>query len=72
MTKLFEEAIEKVRQLPDPEQDVLARFILDEIQDERRWNNAFSRSPDVLERLAADAVKEHRSGGTRPLDPEAL
>ena len=45
----------------------LDQMILDEIEDERRWDEAFSRSPDILAKLAASAMAEYRSGKTQEL-----
>jgi hypothetical protein len=53
MTQLLEEAIAKVQQLPAPDQDVIAQLILDELEDEQRWDQAFARSQAALSRLAA-------------------
>jgi hypothetical protein len=50
----------------------IASIILDEIEDERRWDEAFSRSPDILAKLAASAMAEYRAGKTQELDPETL
>jgi len=53
MTELLDRAIAKLQTLPDSEQNAIAAIILEEIEDERRWDEAFSRSPDILARLAA-------------------
>jgi hypothetical protein len=57
---------------PESEQNAIASMILDEIEDERRWDEAFSRSPDILAKLAASAMAEYRSGKTQELDLETL
>jgi hypothetical protein len=44
----------------------------EEIEDEVKWNQAFTHSQDALAKLAAAALKEYRSGKTQELDPEAL
>jgi hypothetical protein len=72
MTELLERAIAKLQTLPESEQNTIASIILDEIEDERRWDKAFSRSPDVLAKLAASAMVEYRAGKTQELDPETL
>lgn len=72
MTKLLERAIAKLQALPEDEQNAIASIILDEIEDERRWDEAFSRSPDILAKLAASAMAEYRAGKTQELDPEIL
>ena len=38
MTKLLEQAIAQVKQLPDPEQDAIAALILEELEEERLWD----------------------------------
>ena len=72
MTTLLEKAFSRAKQLPDQQQDAIASLILEEIEDEARWDEAFSRSLDVLERLAAEAEEEDRAGLTEELDPDSL
>lgn len=72
MTKLLEKAVARVQALPDAEQDAIAALILEELEDDERWDAAFARSPDVLARLAAEADAEDRAGLTEDLDPDAL
>ena len=68
----MKEAFEAASRLPDREQDELAAAILEELDADERWEVAFARSQDALERLANEALEEHRAGRTEPLDPEAL
>jgi len=72
MTELLERAIAKLKTLSASEQDALASMILEELEDERRWDRSFSRSPDVLAKLAATAMTEYHAGKTQELDPEKL
>ncbi|MEG3840370.1 hypothetical protein [Microcoleus sp. herbarium14] len=72
MTELLERAISRLQTLTESEQNAIASIILDEIEDERRWDEAFSRSPDILAKLAASAMVEYRAGKTQELDPETL
>jgi hypothetical protein len=72
MTELLQQAIDKLRTLPECEQDALATLILDELADETRWDVAFARSEDVLAKLADEALAEDRAGKTEPLDPDRL
>ncbi len=72
MTELLECAIARLQALPESEQNAIASIILDEIKDDRRWDEAFSRSPDILAKLAASAMAEYRAGKTEELDPETL
>jgi hypothetical protein len=88
MTKLLEEAIlqgrgyanAQLKTRPISEQDSLvenlpsaiAALILEELNDDNRWDESFARSPDLLAKLAAEAMAEHRTGKTQELDPETL
>jgi len=72
MTKALEKAFEAASRLPDPDQDELAAAILEELEADERWEATFARSQDALERLADEALDEHRAGRTEPLDPDAL
>ncbi len=69
MTKLLKMAIERVSGLSDEEQDAIAAMILDELEDEVRWREAFARSQDVLSRLAREAREDVARGETLPFDP---
>jgi hypothetical protein len=68
MTKAFEVA----SRLPDREQDELATVILEETPADERWEAAFAQSQQTLERLAQEALEEHRAGRTKALEPDAL
>lgn len=72
MTELLEQAIARLKTLPSSEQDAIATMIIEELEDERRWDESFARSPDLLAKLAAEAMTEHRAGKTQELDPETL
>jgi hypothetical protein len=72
MTDMLEKAVAQTQRLPEAQQDAIAVLILEEIGDEGRWDDAFARSRDVLERLAAAAEAEHRQGLTEELDPDTL
>jgi hypothetical protein len=39
---------------------------------ERRWDDLFARSPELLEKLADEALAEHRARLTEELDPDKL
>lgn len=65
MTPLLERAIEEIQKLSSPEQDAIAGVILDELADEKRWDEAFARSQEQLGRLAAKAWADIRAGKVR-------
>ncbi|MCC5618513.1 hypothetical protein LC605_26185 [Nostoc sp. CHAB 5836] len=72
MTELLEQAIAKLKNLPANEQDAIAAMILAELEDERRWDEAFARSPDILAKLATEAMAQYRAGKSQELDPDTL
>jgi len=79
MTELLEYAISRLKTLPADEQDALAKLsvgiaaiILAELEDELRWDEAFAKSPDLLAKLASEAIAEFRAGKTQELDPDKL
>ena len=69
MNQLLQEAFEKAAELPQAEQDKFARLLLAELESDGQWAELVARpeSEDLLERLADEAVSEHRAGRTRPL-----
>ena len=72
MTERLEQAIAQLQTLSTDQQEAIATLILAELEEEKRWNDSFTRSPNLLAKLAAEAMAEHRSGKTQELDPETL
>ena len=65
MTHLLEKAIVEISKLPEDQQDAVAAWILDELQDEQAWDASFASSPDKLAKLAARAREDRRAGRVR-------
>lgn len=72
MTELLEQAIARLKNLPSNDQNAIATMILEEIEDDQRWDESFARSSDLLAKLATEAMAEYRAGKTQELDPETL
>lgn len=72
MTQLLEHVFQEVSKLPDMQQNMIARWLLDEVLTEKKWDSLFVESEDFLENLADEALKEHRAGKTKPLDLDKL
>jgi hypothetical protein len=72
MTKLLEKAFGEASKLPDTEQNALAKWLLDEFEAEKKWERTFAESENALDRLADEALEDHRQGKTMPLDIEKL
>jgi hypothetical protein len=71
MSTALATALAEVAKLPLEEQEALAALLLDEIRSEQRWSSTLADSQSLLERLASEALGEHRAGKTKPLG-EAL
>ena len=72
MTQLLEKALAEVQKLTNPDQDTIAAMILDELADERRWDQAFARSQEQLGRLADRVRQDIRAGRVRNVGIDEL
>ena len=72
MTSMLERAFSEAAKLPDKEQNALARWVLEEIESDRKWDARFAESEDILAQLALEAVEEERQGKTTKLDADNL
>ena len=72
MTKLLKKAFERASELPQVDQNALAKWLLEELDAETKWEAAFAGSEDVLERLAEEALKERKQGKTKAMDISKL
>ena len=72
MTQLLEKVLTEVYKLPPEKQDAIAAIILEELEDEQRWDKSFAESQEMLSKMASEALEEHRRGQTQDLDPDQL
>lgn len=72
MTQLLEKAFRKASELPEMEQNVIAKWLIDELESEKKWERLFAESENILEKLADEALAEHAQGKTKPLDIDKL
>lgn len=76
MTELLEQAIEQLKGLDADRQNAdsfaapkaNAAIIMEELEDEAKWDNRFANSQDLLADLAAEAMAEYNAGETKGLD----
>ena len=68
MTSMLEKAFFEAAKVPDVEQNALARWVLDEIESDRKWDTLFAESEDTLAQLASEALEEEEQGKTTRLD----
>ena len=72
MATRLEQAFTEASKLSPKEQDALADWVLAELRSEKKWDKLFANSQEVLSKLAAEAIIEHRSGQTKELKPDQL
>lgn len=60
MTQLLEKALHEVSKLPPEKQEAIASVILEELEDERRWDEAFAASQDKLAQKVRSDIKAGR------------
>lgn len=72
MTKLLEKAFKQASRLPELDQNALAKWLLAELESDRKWAKAFAGSEDILGRLADEAIQAKKKGKTTPLDLDRL
>ena len=60
MTARLEQAFAEASKLTPTEQDAVANWLLAALESERRWDKLFADSQDMLSKLAAEALTEHR------------
>jgi hypothetical protein len=65
MNKRLEQAIAQLKTLPEDRQDAIATRILEELEDDQRWDESFTRSPDLLAKLATEAMADYQAGKTQ-------
>ena len=62
MTLLLEKAINEVYKLSPDKQDAIAALILEELEDEERWEAAFAASEDKLAKLVQKVRADIKAG----------
>lgn len=65
MTELLEKAFAQAARLPEEEQDMLARTLLEDFAAEEKWDETLANSQDNLAALADEALTEFELGDTR-------
>lgn len=66
MTELLEQAMNHLKTLPEEKQDAIAEgrsetiatLVMEELEDEAKWDSAVANSQDALAELAAEAMAE--------------
>ena len=68
MTQALSTAVATAAQLPEEEQDALVAILLEEMESKERWSALFADSPNLLERMANEAIQDFQAGRVQPID----
>ncbi|HQI97822.1 MAG TPA: hypothetical protein PKW97_05355 [Syntrophorhabdus sp.] len=68
MTKLLEKAFKEASKLPKLEQNAFAKWVMDELKTEAKLQEAFASPEDILDKLADEALAEHKAGKSKILN----
>lgn len=68
MTELLEKAFAEAANLPEDQQNELAKILLEDLAAEEKWEEAFAKTQDQVSTLADEAVAEFERGETRSLE----
>jgi len=72
MTEALQKAIEQLQQMPKERQDLLARLVLHEIEQDRQWSQSTEVRADKLRGLVDDVLAADDRGECEPLSPDEL
>ena len=72
MTQLLEKVLTKVYKLPPEKQDTIAALILEELDDEQRWDAAFAESQDKIAQLAHKVRADIKAGRIKKMGIDEL
>ena len=70
MTTLLEKALAEVTKLAPEAQDAIAALILEELDDEQRWDTTFAATQPQLAKLAEKVREDIRAGRVRKIGRE--
>ena len=62
MTRLMEQAIERLRAIPESQQDPLAEFLLHELAEDERWAKSTQDNAAKLKGLIENILADDRKG----------
>jgi len=72
MTRLLDKAIEEMNKLPAEKQNAIAQLVLDELNDEHLWDQAFGASQDKLAKLAGEVRQDIQAGHVKHMGIDEL
>lgn len=72
MTRLMQQAIDRLRALPEGQQDRLAEFLLHELAEDERWAQSTQQNAGKVKDFIGKILADDAAGRCSPLDPDRL
>lgn len=72
MTRSLEQAFEQAAALPPELQDEFGALFIAELKSERRWQELFSQSHDLLAKMGQEAIEDFHAGRTSEIGWDEL
>lgn len=72
MSHLVETAIDRLRQMPVDRQDMIARLVLHEIEEDERWMQSTNSNVEKLQSFVDQVLDADDRGEYEVLDPDQL
>lgn len=68
MNALLQQAVEKLQEMPEERQELLARLVLHEIQEDRLWKQSTEQHSEKLSQFVAEVLAEDERGECEDLN----
>jgi hypothetical protein len=72
MTNALQEAISRLQQMPEERQDLLARLLLHEIEEDEKWSHSTAANAEKLKAFVDEVLEANQRGEYEILDPDNL
>jgi hypothetical protein len=72
MSPILDTAISRLRQMPEDRQEIIARLMLHEIEEDERWTRTTTENERKLKSLIDEVISADDRGECKTLDPDQL
>jgi len=72
VTPALQRVFDEASKLPEREQEFIAAVVMEQIESERRWDELFAKSQDMLDKLDDEAQRHIDAGRLTPIDAENM
>jgi len=72
MTQKLQKVIEKLRSLPADKQDQMAGIVLQELEEDAKWEATTAKHRHNAAKLVEQVLEDEKQGRTKKLDPGSL